>query len=133
MKPLTQLYGFFDGENVTKYCVPKLLEISMKTGTFQVGETITGTVPITAFRWWTWITNDNVPSIRFRVAQSNHKEGPYNVAYKNLCWTSPYTNQPIIIPSSYSSTSDYFKCRYILSIQWTTRWLFWLYWRRYGN
>ena len=22
-------YGFFDGEDVTKYCVPKLLEISM--------------------------------------------------------------------------------------------------------
>ena len=42
MKPLTQMYAFFDGENVTKYCVPKLLEISMTSGTFQVGETVVG-------------------------------------------------------------------------------------------
>ena len=36
MKPLTQMYGFFDGEDVTKYCVPKLLHISMISGTFEV-------------------------------------------------------------------------------------------------
>ena len=29
VKPLTKLYAFFDGQDVTKYCVPKLLEISM--------------------------------------------------------------------------------------------------------
>ena len=29
VKPSTQLYGFFDGVDVTKYCVPKLLEIAM--------------------------------------------------------------------------------------------------------
>ena len=42
MKPLTRMYAFFDGEDVTRYCVPKLLEISMNSGTFQVGETIYG-------------------------------------------------------------------------------------------
>ena len=42
MKPLTRLYAFFDGVDVTKYCVPKLLEISMTSGTFQVGETVEG-------------------------------------------------------------------------------------------
>ena len=26
-KPLTKLYAFFDGEDVTKYVVPKLLEL----------------------------------------------------------------------------------------------------------
>ena len=39
VKPLTQLYGFMDGQNVTKFCVPKLLDITMTSGTFQVGET----------------------------------------------------------------------------------------------
>ena len=29
MKPLTRMHAFFDGEQVDKYCVPKLLEISM--------------------------------------------------------------------------------------------------------
>ena len=32
--PLSTMYAFFDGVDVTKYCVPKLLEISMVSGTF---------------------------------------------------------------------------------------------------
>ena len=44
VKPLTQLYAFFDGVDVTKYCVPKLLEINMISGVFEVGETVIGTV-----------------------------------------------------------------------------------------
>ena len=44
VKPLTRLYAFFEGVDVTKYCVPKLLEIEMLSGTFEVGETVTGTV-----------------------------------------------------------------------------------------
>ena len=42
VKPSTQMYGFFDGVDVTQYCVPKLLEITMISGAFQVGETIVG-------------------------------------------------------------------------------------------
>ena len=42
IKPLTRMYPFFDGQDVTKYCVPKLLEIAMTSGTFQVGETVVG-------------------------------------------------------------------------------------------
>ena len=42
VKPLTRLYAFFDGVDISKFCVPKLLEISMTSGTFQVGETIVG-------------------------------------------------------------------------------------------
>jgi hypothetical protein len=44
VKPLTQLYAFFDGVDVTKYCVPKLLEINMLSGVFEVGETVIGSV-----------------------------------------------------------------------------------------
>ena len=39
MKPNTQVYAFFDDIDVNKYCTPKLIEISMTSGTFQVGET----------------------------------------------------------------------------------------------
>jgi len=99
VKPLTRLYAFFDGYDVTKYCIPKLLEIQMSNGTFQVGETIRGRVPRTG------LDQDNTntsASITFRVAQSNHREGPYN---------SPTTTFPenpyrgTILPTEYSSTS----------------------------
>ena len=49
MKPLTRMYAFFDGEDVTRFCVPKLLEISMISGSFTVGETVTGRVNRTGF------------------------------------------------------------------------------------
>ena len=93
VKPLTQLYGFFDGEDVTKYCVPKLIEISMTSGTFQVGEQIHAHRATSTFEH----------SFNCRVAQSNHKEGPYNVPTKTFR-DNPYTNQPL--SSNYSSTSD---------------------------
>ena len=73
-KPLTQLYGFFDGVAVTKYCTPKLLEITMKSGTFQVGETVVGTMPTQGLP----AEGTDIPAIRFRVAQANHRAGPYN-------------------------------------------------------
>jgi hypothetical protein len=101
VKPSTQLYAFFDGRDVTQYCVPKLLEISMASGVFQIGETVTGTTrPIGGSP-----QNDNLvdPSIRFRVAQSNHMEGPYNSPTKRY-GASPYSAEPI--PATYSSTSS---------------------------
>ena len=97
VKPLTKLYGFFDGVDVTKYCVPKLLEIEMNTGTFQVGETVTGTVQGTGLGEET-----SKARITFRVAQSNHREGDYDLPTK-VYPESPYNNQ--ILPESYSSTS----------------------------
>jgi len=100
LKPLTQVFAFFDGVNVTRYCVPKLLEISMISGAFEVGETVVGTLnqiglgPIPF--------NDSSAAITFRVAQSNHKEGPYNLPTK-VFPENPYTNQ--VLSASYSSTS----------------------------
>jgi hypothetical protein len=76
VKPLTQLYAFFDGVDVTKYCVPKLLEINMISGVFEVGETVVGVVRTTGLG--PTQTGSNAPRINFRVAQANHKEGPYN-------------------------------------------------------
>ena len=118
-KPQSRLYGFFDGINMTSYCVPKLLEISMKSGVFQVGETVTGEV---------FSTNSADPAIiKFKVAVSNHKEGPFN-APTRIYAKNPYTTQTAstsletysgtpgtvqlagggsasVIPASYSSTS----------------------------
>ena len=99
VKPLTQLYAFFDGVDVTKYCVPKLLEINMVSGTFQVGETVVGTTQKTGLGPE---VGQNSAKITFRVAQTNHKEGPYNAATLTFP-NNPYTNQ--VLQSTYSSTS----------------------------
>ena len=99
MKPLTRMYGFFDGEDVTKYCVPKLLEITMDTGTFEVGETVIGQVIQTGLG----VENtDSTAAITFRVAQQDHKEGAYNLPTKTYV-EDPYDNRPL--GGSYSSTS----------------------------
>ena len=100
MKPLTRLYAFFDGVDVTKYCVPKLLEISMTSGTFQVGETVEGKMIRTGLAEE---SNETSPSITFRVAQINHREGAYNSPTKTFR-ENPYTTRPLA--NAYSSTSD---------------------------
>ena len=100
VKPLTQLYAFFDGVDVTKYCIPKLLEINMISGVFEVGEIVTGVVRATGLG--PNLSNES-PRIAFRVAQSNHKEGPYD--FPNTTFPeNPYTNQ--VLSATYSSTSD---------------------------
>ena len=99
VKPLTQLFAFFDGVDVSKYCIPKLLEINMISGVFEVGETIIGSLNQTGLDS---SLEGELPRIRFRVAQSNHKEGPYNIP--NITFPeNPYTNQ--VLSATYSSTS----------------------------
>ena len=98
-KPLTQLYAFFDGIDVTKYCTPKLLEISMISGIFEVGETVDGFVNETGLGSDLFKESSR---ITFRVAQSNHKEGPYNSPTK-VFPENPYSNQ--VLSATYSSTS----------------------------
>jgi len=121
-KPQSRIYSFFDGVNVTKYCVPKLIEIEMISGAFSVGETITGTVK----------TTPNLaaerPYIQFRAAVPNHKEGPHDTPTR-VYTRNPYTDTQVaelaletysgatgqvlanaggataIIPNTYSSTS----------------------------
>ena len=99
MKPLAQLYAFFDGKDITKFCVPKLLEITMTKGTFQVGETVGGLA--SQISTAEDITN-STPTITFRVAQSNHKEGAYDNP-KDTFKQSPYSNA--VLQATYSSTS----------------------------
>lgn len=85
LKPYTQMYPFFDGINVSRYCVPKLLEIEMINGSFQAGENIKG-IP----------TNKGISSPEFyaRLANIDHKEGQYNSPDTRYEF-NPYTQQPI--------------------------------------
>ena len=99
VKPLTRLYAFFDGVDISEYCVPKLLEITMTSGVFQVGETISGEMVTTGLGESSAESNAN---IKFRVAQSNHREGPYDAPTKTYP-ENPYLNIPL--SASYSSTS----------------------------
>ena len=64
MKPNGRVYPFFDNVDMSKYVIPKLIEIEMVSGTFQVGEVLVG--------------NSGAVSLRVRVAKADHKYGPYN-------------------------------------------------------
>jgi hypothetical protein len=100
LKPSTRIYAFFDGKDVTKYCVPKIIEISMKSGVFQVGETVQGRMLTKGLGEE---GKDTDPRINFRVAQSNHRRGDYDSP------TEVYPDNPYVdggtIPEVYSSTS----------------------------
>jgi hypothetical protein len=72
----------------------------MISGVFEVGETVTGVVNQTGLG--PNLSNES-PRIAFRVAQSNHKEGPYNIPNTTFP-ENPYTNQ--VLSATYSSTSD---------------------------
>ena len=94
-KPRTQMFGFFDGEDVREFCFPKLLEVSMTNGTFQVGETVWGN--------GAGFFGNSGGDLRFRVATPNHKYGPYN-APSDVFNINPY-NDNEGIPEVYTSTS----------------------------
>ena len=91
LKPMTRLYAFLDSEDMSNYIVPKLLQISMVSGTFQKGETVIG-------------TNANGEDlITFKINQQNHKHGN-GLAPSDTYILSPY-DRSITIPAEYSSTS----------------------------
>jgi hypothetical protein len=92
LKPYTRQYVFFDNRSMSRFVVPKLIQIQMVSGTFQVGETVIGRNST---------TNAN---IKFRVASSNHKDGPYN-SPTTIFTQNPYSPDNTV-PAIYSSTSS---------------------------
>ena len=64
LQPFTQHFSFLD-KNKSIDIIPKLIQISMVSGQFSVGETVDG-----------FIGNKRV--ISFRVAKQNHKKGSYD-------------------------------------------------------
>ena len=108
LKPYTRVYTFFNGIDVNKYVTPKLLEITMTSGTFQVGETVEGIISDTAYLSVSSSSSglgslQSDPKITFRVASSNHKYGPYNAPTE--FFVAKQYNASQLIPETYSSTS----------------------------
>ena len=83
IKPLTRMYAFFGGREVSRFCVPKLLQITMSSGAFQPGETVIG-------RMNGGNRNGSAAYIQFRLANPNHRDGAFNVP-TNTFSDNPYT------------------------------------------
>ena len=102
LKPFTEVYPFFDNVDVSQFCMSKLVEIEMVSGTFQVSEAIAGIMPSAED------TEDDGESTRAaivgRVAVPNHKYGPYNNP-RDIFERNPY-NRDERIPETYSETSN---------------------------
>lgn len=101
LKPNTQVYGFFDNVDINNFCTPKLLEVSMTSGTFQVGENIIGVMPTAEIV--DGFDQSTLPYISFRLAISNHKYGPYDNP-TDFFVQNPYDRENNV-PATYSSTS----------------------------
>jgi len=92
LRPVSRFWSFFEGIDVNEYYTPKLLEIEMESGRFQVGETVTVDPHFTG------------GDIRFRLCTPNHKTGPHNnpaETYELI----PYTQSAP--PSDYSESSTF--------------------------
>jgi flagellar basal body rod protein FlgC len=97
LKPRTRFYPFFQGVDVSRYITPKLLEVTMVSGVFRVGETVISD------------PNFTTSKISFRICKPNHKEGPFDgspvVSGEFSQYTlNPYTQQPFADTYSASST-----------------------------
>jgi hypothetical protein len=96
LRPFSRVYAFFDGQDVNRYIIPKLIEIQMLEGTFSVGEEITGLLGSGDF-------TKPIDLFQARCVAPNHRYGPI-ANPSDIFENNPY-NQNQIIPSAYSSSS----------------------------
>ena len=89
LRPLARHYHFFDSTSGLDI-VPKLVEITMTSGVFQVGETVRG-----------FVGGTNL--FTCRVVRPNHKTGPGGNPTTTFS-LNPY-NKSITLPTSYSASS----------------------------
>jgi hypothetical protein len=64
LRPVTRFYPFFEGIDVLDYIIPKLLEIEMISGKFEIGEDVESDPHFTEKK------------IAFKLCKPNHKTGP---------------------------------------------------------
>ena len=97
LKPNTRYYPFFDSTSGIDI-IPKLIEIEMESGSFQIGERVFAVLQQTN-------SGDFGPTIigRFRIAQPNHKSGPFSSP--SLIYTDNPYDPTVTIPSTYSASS----------------------------
>ncbi|MGA1048027.1 MAG: DUF4815 domain-containing protein, partial [Minisyncoccia bacterium] len=109
LKPFTRVYPFFNGVDLSKFIVPKLIEIRMIRGRFVGGEIVLGTFDIASpsfNRCGGGKGKDgkvSTPKVIFRVAKQNHKYGDYLNPIDTYT-VNPYDSNTNI-PEIYSSTS----------------------------
>ena len=94
LKPNTRYYVFMENVDMNAYAVPKRLPITMTTGSFVAGETIESIDFFGGFA--RALPSADSARIIARVAQANHKIGPFNAA------TETYSD----LASTYSNTSS---------------------------
>lgn len=93
MKPSTTLYAFFDDQDVTSLCTPKLLEIEMVDGSFAIGEDII------------FYSENNIPIAGYRCAAPNHQFGNINDPSAQTFYDrSPYDQS--LLPTTYTESSN---------------------------
>jgi len=93
MKPSTLLYVFFDDQDVTALCTPKLLEIEMIDGVFEVGEDVI------------FYNEDGREIALFRCAAPNHQFGDLsNPNAQSFYDRNPYDQSDL--PLSYTESSS---------------------------
>ena len=90
LKAFATHYPFFDGRSGIDI-IPKLIEVTMESGSFEKEETVIG------------IDSDGNILIKFRLAQANHKTGNYSTPTTTYS-VNPY-DQTINLASIYSSSS----------------------------
>lgn len=98
LKPRTNFFASFgdvDMSDTRKFTVPKLLEVTPTLGAFQTGETVVGVLPSTGSMGST--------RVRFRLAQADHKSGPYNAP--TLTFSSNPYDDSVGLTSQYSETT----------------------------
>jgi hypothetical protein len=92
LRPRTRFFSFFEGIDVNRYIIPKLIEIEMISGKFEIGETVESDPHFTSKK------------IRFRVCKPNHKIGPF-ANPEEVFTLIPYRQtQP---PENYTEASDF--------------------------
>ena len=89
LRPLARHYAFFDSTSGIDLA-PKLIEISMDSGVFSVGEDVTGFIGGTRV-------------FRARVAQPNHKTGGFSNPTTTIS-LNPY-DRSLTFPTTYSASS----------------------------
>ena len=92
LRPRTRFYSFFEGIDVKSYIIPKLLEIEMIQGKFQIGELVESDPSFVGKK------------IRFKLCKPNHKSGLVN-APEEVFTTIPYRQSSP--PEDYTEASDY--------------------------
>ena len=89
IKPNTRFYAFFDSSSGLDI-IPKLIEITMNSGVFQINETVEG-------------FEGSEKLISFRTCQPNHKSGSIS-APTGTFGLNPY-NTSVSLPTTYSASS----------------------------